>query len=58
MKNLIHRLAIEDAGNVHLLYALALLLVAIISQPSVALALFYQAEDLIRMFVGQLASIV
>ena len=35
-------------------YGLALLLVAIISQPSVATGILYQLETWTRMFVGQL----
>ena len=55
---MLQRLATDEEGNVHLCYGLALLLVAIISQPSVAMGIFYQLETWARMFVGQLLSLV
>ena len=58
MENRLHRLATDEQGHVHLYYALALLAVAIVSQPAVALGILYQLETLARMFVGQLVSLL
>ena len=57
MKNRLHKLATDEQGNLHLYYGLALLAVAIVSQPAVALGILYQLETLARMFVGQLVSL-
>ena len=57
MKNRLHNLAKDEQGNLHLYYGLALLAVAIVSQPAVALGILNQLETLARMFVGQLVSL-
>ncbi len=57
MKNRLHKLATDEEGNLHLYYGLALLAIAIVSQPSVALGILYQLETLARMFVGQFTSL-
>ena len=55
---MIRRLATADHGSVHLYYGLAFLLLAIASQPTVALGILYRLNTMLRMFVGQLLSLV
>ncbi len=58
MRNRFQALATDEKGNVYMYYGLALLVVAIISQPSVAMGILYQLETWARMFVGQLLSLI
>ena len=58
MRNLLQRLATDEEGHVYVYYGLVLLVVAIISQPSVAMGILYQLETWARMFVGQLLSLI
>ena len=57
MKKLLYRLTTEETGHVYVYYGIAMLLVAIVSQPSVALGLLYQLETLARMLAGQFLSL-
>ena len=58
MEHLPQRFVTDKKGNAHLLYVLGLLALAIISQPSVAKALVFQAHDLWLLFVGQFLSLI
>ena len=58
MAKLRQRLLREEQGSIHLWYLLGLVVLAAIAQPSVAIGLFYQIEDLMRMLVGQILSLV
>ncbi len=58
MNKLRQRLVREKQGSIHLWYLLGVLVLAAVAQPSVAIALFYQIEDLVRMLVGQILSLV
>ena len=58
MTKLRQRLNREEPGSIHLWYLLGLLVLAAVAQPSVAIGLFYQVEDLLRMLVGQILSLV
>ena len=58
MKRLALRLAADDHGSVHYLYALGLLVIAAVTQPALVKAVFYRLEDLLRLFMGQLAALL
>lgn len=58
MRDTTIRLASEEEGSIHLYYAVALLLLVLISKPSLARLVFYKVETLFRMLVGQLLSLI
>ena len=56
MKTLTSRIG-DERGNAPIGYALGLLVLGAVAQPTVALALLYRAEDMLRLLFGQVLSL-